>query len=122
MDLYFYVDSHLFLIIAYSPIIHGIKLYHTSDLYSQFPIFTSTVTDASTTMSANAIAVFIMLFIVNFSYSYGPIAWLYPAEIFPVHVRAQGTIVQSLKFFILNWIYLLVAIILNGGKEISAIN
>ena len=59
-------------------------------------------------MSANGIAVFIMLFIVNFAYSYGPIAWLYPAEIFPVHVRAQGTtLTQYLhtltdsKFFVL---------------------
>ena len=41
-------------------------------------------------IAARAIAIFISLFIVSFAYSYGPIAWLYPAEIFPKEFRTKG--------------------------------
>ena len=47
-------------------------------------------TDASEPVAATFIAILICFFIVNFAYSYGPIAWLYPAEIFPMHARAKG--------------------------------
>lgn len=44
----------------------------------------------SSPVAAVCIAGAICFFIINFAYSYGPIAWLYPAEIFPTHVRAKG--------------------------------
>ena len=47
-------------------------------------------TDPSAPIAAGAIAFLICFFITNFAYSYGPIAWLYPAEIFPMSIRAKG--------------------------------
>lgn len=51
--------------------------------------------DPSAPGAAYSIAVFICFFIINFAYSYGPIAWLYPAEIFPMRVRAKGVSVST---------------------------
>jgi sugar porter (SP) family MFS transporter len=48
----------------------------------------------------DAITVFICLYVVNFSYSYGPIAWLYPPETFPLHIRAKGTSISTAA----NWL------------------
>eukprot|EP00596_Hydrurales_sp_CCMP1899_P000511 CAMPEP_0119036800 /NCGR_PEP_ID=MMETSP1177-20130426/4751_1 /TAXON_ID=2985 /ORGANISM="Ochromonas sp, Strain CCMP1899" /LENGTH=545 /DNA_ID=CAMNT_0006997177 /DNA_START=355 /DNA_END=1989 /DNA_ORIENTATION=+ len=41
------------------------------------------------------IIVFICLYIVHFSYSYGPIAWLYPPETYPLHLRAKGASIST---------------------------
>ena len=75
------LSLHLFLSIS-------LPLPHSFSSSSSAPSLPGT--DVTQVNTANSIAVFIMLFIVNFSYSYGPIAWLYPAEIFPIHLRAQG--------------------------------
>ena len=53
-------------------------------------------TNPSEPASAMTIAAFICFFIVNFAYSYGPIAWLYPAEIFPMSLRAKGSFPRSI--------------------------
>lgn len=51
-------------------------------------------------LQRNVVTVFICLYIVNFSYSYGPIAWLYPPETFPLHLRAKGTSISTAA----NWL------------------
>lgn len=48
----------------------------------------------------DAITVFICFYVVSFSYSYGPIAWLYPPETFPLHIRAKGTSISTAA----NWL------------------
>jgi MFS family permease len=58
------------------------------------------VTEVNT---ANSIAVFICLFIVNFAYSMGPIAWLYPAEIFPLSVRGKGVSISTSADWLANF-------------------
>jgi MFS transporter, SP family, sugar:H+ symporter len=45
---------------------------------------------ASHPMSAQAVGVLVALFVVSYAFSYGPIAWLYPAEISPIQVRTKG--------------------------------
>ena len=45
---------------------------------------------ASNPMSAQAVGVLVALFVVSYAFSYGPIQWLYPAEISPVQVRTKG--------------------------------
>ena len=49
-------------------------------------------------VASGFIAGAICFFIINFAYSYGPIAWLYPAEIFPMHVRAKGVYIHIHSF------------------------
>ena len=46
-----------------------------------------------------AIIIFSAFFIFNFAYSWGPICWVYPAEIFPLHVRATAVSLSSMS----NW-------------------
>ena len=46
------------------------------------------------------VTVFICFYIVNFSYSYGPIAWLYPPETFPLNLRAKGASISTAA----NWL------------------
>ena len=60
-------------------------------------ITTGTDTGSSDTgsVASGFIAGAICFFIINFAYSYGPIAWLYPAEIFPMHVRAKGVYIHN---------------------------
>jgi len=61
-------------------------------------------TDPSTNSSAgNAIIAFICLFIVNFAYSWGPIAWIIPAEIFPINVRAKGIALSTMSNWLANF-------------------
>ena len=36
------------------------------------------------------IVVFVCLFVVNFAYSWGPVGWIVPSEIFPLSVRGKG--------------------------------
>ncbi|EQC33653.1 hypothetical protein SDRG_08757 [Saprolegnia diclina VS20] len=40
-----------------------------------------------------------MVFIFNFAISWGPICWIYPAEIFPMNVRAKAVSVSTM----MNW-------------------
>lgn len=53
--------------------------------------------------AARAIAIFISLFIVSFAYSYGPISWLYPAEIFPKEVRPKGVSLSTSAGWLTNF-------------------
>lgn len=53
--------------------------------------------------AARVIAIFICLFIVSFAYSYGPIAWLYPAEIFPKQVRTKGVSLSTCAGWLTNF-------------------
>jgi hypothetical protein len=71
-------------------------------MYPNIPVYIQggNVTEVNT---ANSIAVFICLFIVNFAYSMGPIAWLYPAEIFPLSVRGKGVSISTSADWLANF-------------------
>ena len=55
---------------------------------------------STTDIQRRAITAFICFYIVHFSYSYGPIAWLYPPETFPLHLRAKGASISTAA----NWL------------------
>jgi len=59
--------------------------------------------DPSQSAAGNAIIAFICLFIVNFAYSWGPIAWIIPAEIFPINVRAKGIALSTMSNWLANF-------------------
>jgi len=59
--------------------------------------------DPSQGAAGNAIIAFICLFIVNFAYSWGPIAWIIPAEIFPINVRAKGIALSTMSNWLANF-------------------
>jgi MFS family permease len=47
---------------------------------------------------------FIYIFIANFAYAWGPIAWVIPAEIFPLRSRAKGMSVSTSANWMCNFI------------------
>jgi len=50
-------------------------------------------------MAGNTILVFASFFIFNFAISWGPVAWIYPAEIFPLKIRAKAVSLSTM----MNW-------------------
>ena len=44
----------------------------------------------------------ICFFVINFAFSWGPICWLYPSEIFPMGVRAKAVSLATLANWIMN--------------------
>ncbi|KAI8971462.1 general substrate transporter [Mycotypha africana] len=48
--------------------------------------------------------VMIYFFVAGFAYSWGPVGWVYPAEIFPLSVRAKGTSLTTAANWLMNFI------------------
>ncbi|KAF8167791.1 hypothetical protein B0H34DRAFT_683053 [Crassisporium funariophilum] len=51
--------------------------------------------------TANAVVLCVIIFNAGFGYSWGPIPWLYPPEIMPLHVRAKGVSLSTAT----NWAF-----------------
>ena len=65
--------------------------------------------DKSIDMSGNSHAsyfaiVCIYIFVAGFAYSWGPVGWVYPAEIFPLSVRAKGTSLTTAANWLMNFV------------------
>ena len=60
-------------------------------LFSQFavPVPNSSNITVPNSSAGAAIIVMICLFVANFAYSWGPVGWIVPAEVFPQHHRAR---------------------------------
>ncbi|KAN0091350.1 Sugar transporter domain containing protein [Tylopilus felleus] len=63
---------------------------------------------------------FVFLYDVNFSYSWGPIGWVIPSEIFPLHLRSTGISITTSATWMSNFIIglaspVMLARIPNGG-------
>ncbi|CAM0134779.1 hypothetical protein VKS41_000667 [Umbelopsis sp. WA50703] len=58
---------------------------------------------AHTTQGWVAVA-FVYFFIANFAYSWGPIGWVYPSEIFPLRIRAKAMSVTTSANWMCNFI------------------
>ncbi|KAJ2234668.1 hypothetical protein IWW45_003235 [Coemansia sp. RSA 485] len=56
--------------------------------------------------------VMMYLFVISFATSWGPIAWLYPSEIFPMHIRSKANSITTASNWLFNFIIGLVAPIL----------
>jgi sugar porter (SP) family MFS transporter len=60
-------------------------------------------------MSANKAAsyfciVMVYFFVAGFAYSWGPCGWVYPAEIYPLSIRAKGTSITTAANWLMNFI------------------
>ncbi|KIJ68058.1 hypothetical protein HYDPIDRAFT_25505 [Hydnomerulius pinastri MD-312] len=63
---------------------------------------------AHTTAGSTAIA-FVFLYDVNFSYSWAPIGWVLPSEIFPLHLRSTGISITTSTTWMSNFVIGLVS-------------
>ena len=48
---------------------------------------------------------FICMFVIHFAYSWGPMCWVYPAEIFPMHVKAKAVSITTCGNWVTNMIF-----------------
>lgn len=48
--------------------------------------------------------VMIYFFVAGFAYSWGPVGWVYPAEIYPLSVRAKGTSITTAANWLMNFV------------------
>ncbi|KAF1802074.1 general substrate transporter [Mucor lusitanicus] len=48
--------------------------------------------------------VMVYLFVAGFAYSWGPCGWVYPAEIYPLSIRAKGTSITTAANWLMNFI------------------
>ncbi|CAO3612096.1 unnamed protein product [Mucor hiemalis] len=60
-------------------------------------------------MSSNKAAsyfciVMVYVFVAGFAYSWGPCGWVYPAEIYPLSIRAKGTSITTAANWLMNFI------------------
>ncbi|KAJ1945958.1 hypothetical protein FBU59_002161 [Linderina macrospora] len=54
----------------------------------------------------------VYLFVISFAASWGPCGWIYPAEIFPMHIRSRASSIATASNWLFNFIVGLVAPIL----------
>jgi sugar porter (SP) family MFS transporter len=48
--------------------------------------------------------VMVYFFVAGFAYSWGPCGWIYPAEIYPLSVRAKGTSITTAANWLMNFV------------------
>jgi sugar porter (SP) family MFS transporter len=46
----------------------------------------------------------VYIFVSGFAYSWGPCGWIYPAEIYPLSVRAKGTSISTAANWLMNFV------------------
>jgi len=63
----------------------------------------SKLTDKGTVMQYIAVAS-VFLFVFSFAWTWGPVPWVYQAEVFPLRVRVKGSAVGTVSNFLNNWI------------------
>lgn len=63
----------------------------------------STQTDKGITWQIFAV-ISIFLFVFSFGSTWGPVPWVYQAEVFPLRVRVKGSAVGTVSNFLNNWI------------------
>ena len=63
-----------------------------------------TKADMSTTIRANGQYAFIMLYNIVYGFTWGPMPWLIPAEVFPLRARSKGMALATTSNWIFNFI------------------
>ncbi|ORX65027.1 MFS general substrate transporter [Linderina pennispora] len=58
------------------------------------------------------VIVMVYLFVISFAASWGPVGWIYPAEIFPMHIRSRASSIATASNWLFNFVVGLVAPIL----------
>ena len=60
--------------------------------------------DMTTTVRANGQYAFIMLYNIVYDFTWGPMPWLIPAEVFPLRARSKGMALATTSNWIFNFI------------------
>jgi sugar porter (SP) family MFS transporter len=72
--------------------------------WSISPVTGKWVVSLNSTTKANGLVACIYLFVGTFATSWGPLGWIYPAEIYPLRVRAMAVALSTASNWLFNWI------------------
>lgn len=53
---------------------------------------------------SNGMVACVYLFVASFATTWGPMGWIYPAEIFPLRIRAMGVSLSTAANWLFNWV------------------
>lgn len=56
------------------------------------------------TSKSNGMVACIYLFVASFATTWGPLGWIYPAEIFPLRIRAVAVSLSTAANWLFNWV------------------
>ena len=56
-------------------------------------------------MAGYTAVLFICFFVIHFAYSWGPMCWVYPAEIFPMHIKSKAVSFTTCGNWVTNMIF-----------------
>jgi sugar porter (SP) family MFS transporter len=60
--------------------------------------------DLASKTKANGVVACVYLFVASFATTWGPLGWIYPAEIYPLRVRAMAVSLSTASNWLFNWI------------------
>ncbi|CEP09395.1 hypothetical protein [Parasitella parasitica] len=60
--------------------------------------------DLASKTKANGVVACVYLFVASFATTWGPLGWIYPAEIYPLRVRAMAISLSTASNWLFNWI------------------
>ena len=81
------------ILMTISMILIGILMASCGDMDKSFVVHVG---------ASYGIIVFVFIFIIGFASSWGPIAWIYCAEIFPISMRSKATSITTATHWIVN--------------------
>jgi sugar porter (SP) family MFS transporter len=92
------------LVMGSAMLLCGIVMAATSRVF-QDPVSGQMKVDMSENTHASYFCiVMIYFFVAGFAYSWGPCGWVYPAEIYPLSIRAKGTSITTAANWLMNFI------------------
>ncbi|KAI9295089.1 sugar transporter [Neoconidiobolus thromboides FSU 785] len=83
-------------------LIMGISMILVGSLLGGFKLGVNNVTP--NTGASYSTIVFIYTFVAGFAYSWGPIGWIYPSEIFPLSIRSKAISISTASNWLFNYI------------------
>ncbi|KAI8977926.1 general substrate transporter [Pilobolus umbonatus] len=89
-------------------ILCGIVMGSTSRVYYDESVGENAVDMSGNTSASYFCIVMIYFFVAGFAYSWGPVGWVYPAEIYPLSIRAKGTSITTAANWLMNFVISLI--------------
>ncbi|KAL7309700.1 hypothetical protein PS15m_010549 [Mucor circinelloides] len=92
------------LIMGITMLLCGIVMGATGRVYKDTDSGQMKVDMSGNTSASYFCIVMVYFFVAGFAYSWGPCGWVYPAEIYPLSIRAKGTSLTTAANWLMNFI------------------
>lgn len=92
------------LVMGTAMLLCGIVMGATGRVYADPESGQNKVDMSGNTSASYFCIVMVYFFVAGFAYSWGPCGWVYPAEIYPLSIRAKGTSLTTAANWLMNFI------------------